>query len=46
MEDDMEQLGLLGQFFGGLGIFFLGCAAFWVVSVYQDKKKKYRKLAA
>ena len=34
----MEQLELLGEFFGGLGTFFLGLAAFWFVSVYEKKK--------
>jgi len=35
----MEQLELLGEFLGGLGIFFLGLAAFWFVSVYQKTKE-------
>lgn len=35
----MEQLYSLGFFFGGLGIFFIGCAMFWFVSVYKDKQK-------
>jgi hypothetical protein len=39
MEDDMETLALLGQAAGGLGLFFLGIAAFWFVSVYNGKKK-------
>jgi hypothetical protein len=39
MEDDVEQLELLGEFLGGLGILFLGLAAFWFVSVYQQKKE-------
>jgi hypothetical protein len=35
----MEQLLLLAQCASGLGIFFLGIAALWFVSVYGDKKK-------
>lgn len=40
-ENDMHNLvpigTFFGGFFGGLGIFFIGCAAFWFVSVYQKK---------
>jgi len=39
MEDDMENLVMLGQAVGGLGIFFLGIAALWFVSVYPKKKE-------
>ncbi len=39
MEDDMGNLMMLGQAVGGLGIFFLGVAALWFVSVYKDKEK-------
>jgi len=39
MEDDMENLVGLGQAVGGLGIFFLGIAALWLVSVYSKKKE-------
>ena len=35
----MEQLLMLGQAAGGLGIFFLGIGALWFVSVYKDKEK-------
>jgi hypothetical protein len=35
----METLAMLGQFLGALGIFFLGIAALWFVSVYTEKKK-------
>ena len=35
----MEHLELLGEFFSGLGMFFLGIAAFWFVSVYEKKNK-------
>jgi hypothetical protein len=35
----MEQLVLLGQFLSGLGIFFVGLAALWFVSVYKPKEK-------
>ena len=37
----MGNLGPIGQFFwsffGGLGIFFLACAALWFVSEYKKK---------
>ena len=39
MEDDMQNLVLLGQAALGLGVFFMGVAALWFVSVYQEKKK-------
>jgi hypothetical protein len=36
----MEAIGIFfGGFFGGLGIFFIGCALFWFVSVYSKNKK-------
>jgi hypothetical protein len=38
-ERNMEQLELLGEFLGGVGVLLLGCAAMWFVTVYQDKKK-------
>jgi hypothetical protein len=38
MEGDMEALVMLGQAAGGLGIFFIGIAALWFVSVYKDKE--------
>ena len=34
----MQMLVLLGEFLGGLGIFFLGIAALWFVTVYDSKK--------
>jgi hypothetical protein len=37
MEKKMEQLEVIGQFFGGLGIFFLGIGVLWFVSVYKEK---------
>ena len=37
-EDDMENLVMLGQAAIGLGVFLMGVAAVWFVSVYQDKK--------
>lgn len=37
MEDDMENLVMLGQAADGLGVFFLGIAALWFVSVYAKK---------
>jgi hypothetical protein len=43
MEDHVSNLiaigAFFGGFFGGLGIFFLGCAAFWFVSVYKTKRE-------
>jgi hypothetical protein len=39
MEDDMETLALLGQFFAGVGLLLLGIAAIWFVSVYSEKKE-------
>ena len=37
MENDMEQLVMLGQFFGGFGLFLMGVGAVWFVSVYKPK---------
>lgn len=34
----MENLADLGQFFMGLGIFFVGIGALWGVSVWSAKK--------
>jgi hypothetical protein len=39
MEDNMGNLVLLAQCASGLGIFFLGLAALWFVSVYTTKEK-------
>jgi hypothetical protein len=39
MEDDMDSFVMLGQALGGFGLFFLGLAAFWFVSVYNRKKE-------
>ena len=39
MEDAMHNLVPLGQLLGDLGAFFLGCAAFWFVSVFEKKNK-------
>ena len=37
----MEGLGIFfGGFFGGLGIFFIGCGIFWGVSVWSKQKKE------
>jgi hypothetical protein len=33
----MEKLALLGEAASGLGVFFLGLAALWFVSVYKPK---------
>ena len=43
MENDMEALVLLGQFFGGLGIFFVGIGVLWFVSVYAEKIKEKKE---
>ena len=34
----MQNLVMLGQAALGLGVFFMGIAALWFVSVYQEKK--------
>jgi hypothetical protein len=46
MEDDMENLVWIGQFwggsfgfFGGLGVFFMGIGVLWFISVYKEKEK-------
>lgn len=38
-EDGMGNLLLLSQCASGLGVFFLGLAALWFVSVYMTKEK-------
>ena len=38
-EGDMQNLVLLGQAALGLGVFFMGVAALWFVSIYQTKKE-------
>lgn len=35
----MANLVALGQAAAGLGVFFIGLAALWFVSVYQGKNK-------
>jgi hypothetical protein len=47
MEDDMGNLVGIGQFwggsfgfFGGMGVFFIGIAFLWFVSVYKEKNDK------
>lgn len=39
VEDVMETLAVLGQFFVGVGLLLVGCAAIWFVSVYSEKKE-------
>jgi hypothetical protein len=34
----MGSLAVLGQFFLGVGVLLLGCAALWFVTVYSEKK--------
>ena len=36
----MEYLALLGQFFTGVGVLLLGCAAIWFVSSFGVRSKK------
>ena len=47
MEDDVGNLVGIGQFwggsfgfFGGLGVFFMGVAFLWFVSIYKEKNDK------
>lgn len=35
----MEHLMTVSYFLGALGIFFMGIAALWFVSVYNEKAK-------
>jgi len=35
----MQNLVMLGQAALGLGVFFIGVAALWFVSIYQEKNK-------
>lgn len=37
LEEMMENLVALGEFFYGLGFFFIGAGVLWFVSVYRDK---------
>jgi hypothetical protein len=46
MEDEMDDLVQLGQFwggsfgfFGGLGVFFIGIAALWWISLQAKESK-------
>ena len=39
LEDDMETLVSLGQFFVGVGLLLIGVAALWFVTVYSEKKE-------
>jgi hypothetical protein len=39
MEDDMEQVALIGQFLGGLGLFFTGVGVLWFVTLYKEKEE-------
>ena len=36
---DMENLGPIGIFFGGLGLLLLSFGLFWFVDVYKKSKK-------
>ena len=33
----MEQLLIIGEFFSGLGVFFIGIVVLWFVTVYKEK---------
>jgi len=35
----MENLAVIGTFFGGLGLFLLSLGLFWFVDVYKKSKK-------
>ena len=37
--EDMENLGPIGIFFGGLGLLLLSFGVFWFVDVYKKSKK-------
>jgi hypothetical protein len=39
MEDKMEILALLGEFFVGVGLLLIGIAAIWFVTIYAEKNK-------
>ncbi len=39
----MEILLILGDFFVGLGVLLLGCAAIWYVSTLDEKDEKDEK---
>jgi hypothetical protein len=39
-ESVMEKLVMLAQAGSGLGVFFMGLAALWFVSIYQSKSEK------
>jgi hypothetical protein len=39
MEDKMEILALLGEFFVGVGLLLIGVAAIWFVTIYAEKNK-------
>jgi hypothetical protein len=36
----MATLAVLGQFFIGVGLLLIGCAALWFVTVYAEKNGK------
>ena len=37
-EDEMSIFPALGQFFVGVGLLLIGCAAIWFVAIYSEKK--------
>ena len=36
----MEFLAILGQFFIGVGVLLIGCAAIWFVTIHAEKNEK------
>ena len=41
--EDMENLGSIGIFFGGLGLLLLSFGLFWFVDVYKKSKGSKQK---
>ena len=42
--DGLSSVGIFfGGFFGGLGVFFLGCGLFWWVSLYKKYNEPKQK---
>jgi hypothetical protein len=41
--EDMENLGPIGIFFGGLGLLLLSFGVFWFVDVYKKSKMSKQK---
>jgi len=41
--ENMENLGSIGIFFGGLGLLLLSFGLFWLVDVYKKSKSSKQK---